>query len=166
MSKIYSRPRIKIPIFRNTRTSIKDIKKLKNKAKNENRKFNNGINIKKEKVIKLVIIVILAILTAKYIINSVYPIFDSLCETKAKSIATIISNKEATNVMNEHTYDEIYTVEKDSNGNVTMVKSNMIAINEIISDVTIKIQEDMDKESRENIEIAIRKFYWNETFSR
>ena len=68
--------------------------------------------------------------------------------------------------MNEHTYDEIYTVEKDSNGNVTMVKSNMIAINEIISDVTIKIQEDMDKESRENIEIAIRKFYWNETFSR
>ena len=51
-------------------------------------------------------------------------------------------------------------IEKDNNNNITMVKSNVIAINEIISDVAVKIQEDIDNRGRENIEIAIRKFYW------
>jgi len=83
-----------------------------------------------------------------------------LCEAKAKSIATIVSNEQATNVMKEHSYDELFTLEKDNNNNITMVKSNVIAINEIISDVAVKIQEDIDNRGRENIEIAIRKFYW------
>ena len=50
--------------------------------------------------------------------------------------------------------------EKDNNNNITMVKSNVLAINEIISDVAVKIQEDIDNRGRENIEIAIRQFYW------
>ncbi len=82
-----------------------------------------------------------------------------MCERKAKSIATIVSNEQATNVMKEHSYDELFTLEKDNNNNITMVKSNVIAINEIISDVAVKIQEDIDNRGRENIEIAIRKFY-------
>ena len=156
MSKFYSRPRIKIPKFQIKRTNINDISILNNKR---------NLDIKKTKMIKIIVIIIIAILTAKYIIDSVYPIFDSLCETKAKSIATLISNKQATNVMKEHSYDEIFIVEKDKNDNITMIKSNMIVINEIISDIAIKIQEDMDKESRKNIEIAIRKFYRNEVTS-
>lgn len=83
-----------------------------------------------------------------------------MCEAKAKSIATIVSNEQATNVMKEHSYDELFTLEKDNNNNITMIKSNVIAINEIISDVAVKIQEDIDNRGRENIEIAIRKFYW------
>ena len=51
-------------------------------------------------------------------------------------------------------------MEKDKNNNITMVKSNVLAINEIISDVAVKIQEDIDNRGRENIEIAIRQFYW------
>ena len=50
----------------------------------------------------------------------------------------------------DNSYDEIFIVEKDKNDNITMIKSNMIVINEIISDIAIKIQEDMDKESRKN----------------
>ena len=71
-----------------------------------------------------------------------------------------VSNEQATNVMKEHSYDELFTLEKDNNNNITMVKSNVLAINEIISDVAVKIQEDIDNRGRENIEIAIRQFYW------
>ena len=39
-----------------------------------------------------------------------------MCEEKAMSIATVISNNKATEVMAEHTYDEIFTIEKDKNG--------------------------------------------------
>ena len=140
MHKIYSRPRIRIP------------KVILNKEG-----FNNYRN---KKIIKIFIILIIAFSTVKLVLDAVYPIFDTLCEAIAKSIATIVSNEQATNVMKEHSYDELFTLEKDNNNNITMVKSNVLAINEIISDVAVKIQEDIDNRGRENIEIAIRQFYW------
>lgn len=140
MHKIYSRFRIKIP-----KITIQNSNKFQiNKA---------------TKMIKVILIIIIAFATAKLILDSVLPIFDTLCENKAKSIATMISNEQATAVMKEHTYDELYQVEKDNNGNITIIKANVISINEIISDVALKIQGEIDKKGREDIGIAIRKFY-------
>lgn len=140
MHKIYSRPRIRIP-----------------KVLINGEVLNNHKN---KKIAKIIIILIIAFSTVKIVLDAVYPIFDTLCEAKAKSIATIVLNEQATNVMKEHSYDELFTLEKDNNNNITMVKSNVLAINEIISDVAVKIQEDIDNRGRENIEIAIRQFYW------
>ena len=47
----------------------------------------------------------------------------------------------------------------DNDGNIKMIKSNIIAINEIISDVANKIQIELDNKGKEDIEIALRKFY-------
>lgn len=132
MDKIYSRAKIKIP---------------------------NGINRKKKKTIVIFIILVIAFSTVKITLDAISPIFDTLCENKAKSIATKISNEQATKVMEEHTYDELFSIEKDNNGNITMIKSNVIPINEIISDVAIKIQNEINNQGRENIQIALRKFY-------
>mgnify|MGYP005776637317 FL=1 len=113
---------------------------------------------KGKKTVTILIILIIAFSTLKLVLNAVMPIFETLCEDKAKSIATIISNEEATNVMSEHTYDELFTIEKDNNGNITMIKSNVIPINEIISDVAVRIQEQINARGRENIEIALGSF--------
>ena len=142
MDKIYSRPRIRIPKI----------------VLNRGKKFNNQKN---KKFVTIIIILSIAFGTVKIVLDAVYPIFDTLCETKAKSIATKISNEQATNVMREHSYEELFTIEKDSDNNITMVKSNIIAINEIISDVAVKIQDDIDARGRENIEIAIGSFTGN-----
>lgn len=144
MHKIYSRPRIKIP---NIKLNI--IKKNKRRG-NIN---NNEINGNK---FKIIIIVTIAFITVRIILGAIYPIFDTLCEAKAKSIATIISNEEATNVMKGHSYEEFFTVEKDSNNNITMIKSNIVKINEITSDIAGRIQKRIDNTERENIEIALR----------
>ena len=139
MHKIYSRPRIKLPrIILNNRS--------------------NYNNVKTKKGFKILVVLIIAFSTAKFMLDAVLPTFDTLCENRAKSIATIVSNEQATNVMKEHTYDEIFTIEKDNEGNVSMIKSNIIAINEIISDVAIKIQQDIDKKGREDIQIALGTF--------
>lgn len=132
MDKIYSRAKIKIP---------------------------NGINRKKKKKIVIFIILLIAFSTIKITLDAISPIFDTLCENEAKSIATKISNEQATEVMKEHTYDELFSIEKDNNGNIAMIKSNVIPINEIISDVAIKIQNEINNQGRENIQIALRKFY-------
>ena len=139
MSKIYSRPRIRIPkIF------------LSNVGDKNSRK--------KQKIAKIFIIIVIAFSTVKIVLDAILPIFDTLCKDKAKSIATIISNEQATNVMREHSYDELFTVEKDNDGNITMIKSNVFPINEIISDVAIKIQNEIDKRGREDISIAVGSF--------
>lgn len=146
MYKIYSRPRIRIPKI----------------SFNGGNRFNNE---KCKKMISIIIILIVAFGTVKIVLDAVNPIFDTLCETKAKSIATMISNEQATNVMREHSYEELFTIEKDSSDNITMVKSNIIAINEIISDVAVKIQEEIDNRGKENIEIALRKFHRSKIIS-
>ena len=76
MYKIYSRHRIRWP------------KKLNSK--------------KGKRMLKVIIILMIAFTVAKIILNSILPVFDKLCEEKAMSIATIISNNKATEVMAEH----------------------------------------------------------------
>lgn len=141
MHKIYSRPRIRIP-----KIIIQSGKKMKTK--------------KAKKMTTMLIILIIAFSTVKLILDAVLPIFDTLCANRAKSISTTVSNEQATNVMREHTYDELFTIEKDNEGNITMIKTNVVPINEIISDVANKIQEEINSKGRDNIEIALRKFYW------
>lgn len=140
MSKIYSRPRIRIPKIFLSNVSDKNFRK-------------------KQKMTKIFIIIVIAFSTVKIVLDAILPIFDTLCKDRAKSIATIISNEQATLVMKEHEYDELFTLEKDNDGNIIMIKSNVGPINEIISDVAIKIQNEINKKGRDDIEIAIRKFY-------
>ncbi len=139
MHKIYSRPRIRFP-----KIIIQSKKRMQSK--------------KAKKITTLLMILIIAFSTAKLILDAVLPIFDTQCQNRAKSIATTVSNEQATNVMKQHTYDELFSVEKDNSGNITMIKSNVIPINEIISDVANKIQEEIDARGRENIQIALGSF--------
>ena len=138
-SKIYSRPRIRIPKLFFSNNGDKNLKR-------------------KQKIAKIFIIMVIAFSTVKIVLDAISPIFDALCEDRAKSIATIISNNEATNVMKDHTYDELFTVEKDNEGNITMIKSNIISINEIISDVAVRIQNSINDRGKEDIKIAIGSF--------
>ena len=148
MHKIYSRPRIKINSIGVKRTEIT--------GKNPNKTNFKKINSKK---LKIIIIIAIAFCTVRTILEAIYPIFDTLCESRAKSRETIISNEEVTNVMKEHSYDELFTIEKDSSNNIRMIRSNIISINEISSSIAEKIQKRLDDTEREKIEIAIRKFY-------
>ena len=139
MYKIYSRPRI--TIFNKINYYKRKIKDKKNKKK-----------------LQIIIILIIAFSTAKLILDSILPIFDTLCENKAKSIATIISNEQATAVMKRYTYDDMFIIEKDSDNKIAMVRSNVIVINEIISDVAVKIETELENRGREDIEIALGSF--------
>lgn len=139
MSKIYSRPRIRIPKIFVSNIGDKNFKK-------------------KQKITKIFIIMVIAFSTVKVVLDAISPIFDTLCKDKAKSIATIVSNEQATVVMKEHEYDEFFTIEKDNDGNITMIKSNVGPINEVISDVALKIQNEINEKGRDNIEIALGSF--------
>lgn len=133
MDKIYSRKRIYIPkiIYKN--------------FKNDNNK----------KVSKFILIVTVAILTFSIIIKSINPIIDKLCIDKAKSIATLICNSESTKIVKNYKYEDLVTIYKDDNNNITMIKSNIAPINLIISDVAESIQRKIDETEYDKISIKL-----------
>ena len=114
---------------------------------------NNDTNNKKG-FLKIIIILVIEILVARNIINAINPIINRHCVNKAKSIATIISNEQATIVMENYKYEDLAVVIKDDNGKIQMVKLNIIPVNEIISDVAIKIKQQLN--SVENAKFGIR----------
>lgn len=129
--------------------------KLKNLFYNRGRpKKNDETKIKlKKRIIKFIIIAIIATLIIQMIFVYFEPVFEASCEEKVKSLATIITNQQSTIVMNKYQYDELYTIEKDSNGEIKMIKSNVVPMNNLISDLTENIQNEF--EEMENPEISI-----------
>lgn len=136
MDKIYSRKRF-------------NIYKIPNKFQK---------NTKVAKLIKITIVIIMAIVTSKLIIVAINPIFNKQCENISKSIATKICNEQATKVMGNYKYEDLCTITKDSNGYITMISANIIAINEIISDIPIKIQDELNKSDNSKLKIPLGSF--------
>ncbi|MBO5348403.1 MAG: sporulation protein YunB [Clostridia bacterium] len=132
MDKIYSRKRIIIPKISFSRI---------NNFKNYNNRNSDKNNNKKGALLKVIIILIIEIIVARNVVNAVNPIIKRQCSNKAKSIATIICNEQATVVMENYKYEDLAVVIKDENGKIQMIKLNIIPVNEIISDVPLKIQE-------------------------
>ena len=131
--KIFSRYKIKLPKL--NKIIIKDNKKL-------------------SKIIRIIAILVIAIIVFKTI-----PIIDEQCKTMAKSIATKISNEQATNVMANYEYEDFCEVIKDENDNIKMIGVNMITVNEVISDIPILIQEELEKEENSTFNIKLRKLH-------
>ena len=60
--------------------------------------------------------------------------------------------------MKEYSYDKLFEIEKDEQGNIKMIRSNIFTINQITSDIAIKIQKKIDERGSDNINIASGSF--------
>lgn len=109
----------------------------------------------KKRIIKILILLLVMLAVAKLTLNYVDPIFEAMCETKLKSVSTIITNQQSTIIMNKYQYEELYTIEKDADGNVTVIKANVVPINNMISDLTENIQHEFNDASKTQIHIPI-----------
>lgn len=138
-TKIYTRHRIKLPKITEDRN--------------------------KRKIIKILLILVIAITIVRAVLLSINPIIEEKCKTVAKSIATKISNEQATLVMAKYTYEDLINVIKDENRNIKMIGTNIISVNEIISDIPIKIQEELEKSENNNFNIKLGSFFGSKIFS-
>lgn len=150
MDFIYSRKRIKIPKINN-----------RGNPKLPNFKNKSDFSARTIKRLKIIIITIIALFVAWNLTKEIEPIIEEQCKTKAKSIATQISNKQASIVMEKYKYEDLCTVVKDENNNVKMIKSNVMSVNEITSDVAIRIQSEIDKYEADDIYIRLGSFTGN-----
>ena len=113
----------------------------------------------KRKWLKIVVILVIVAVVYQIIFSYIEPVFEALCEDEVKSRATIISNQESTKIMNKYQYDELYTIEKDEAGNVVIIKSNVVPINNMISDLTENIQNRFNEMENTQIDIPIGNLF-------
>lgn len=146
MDSIYRRKRIRLPkiVFQ---------------------KFNKMEPKKTRKLVKFCLIVFIMIITFQTSLNSIKPIFDTLCKDKAKSVATVICNEESTKIITNYKYEDLITIHRDADNNITMIQSNISPINYIISDVGEKIQKRIDETKSENTYINLGGFTGSKLFS-
>ena len=91
MSKIYSRKRF----------ILKPCRGIGGLPNGGSSKIPKKTFIIQRKTLKVVLVVAVAIFVYKSIMRYIAPVFETLCEDKVKSIATIISNQESTRIMNK-----------------------------------------------------------------
>lgn len=99
MSKIYSRKRLR-PF------------KPQKYNWHKKRKTNSSFGF-------FMVIIIVAILFYMIITKSVEPIFDKLCSNEARSIANKIINDESSRALENYTYNDLYSIERDASRKYT-----------------------------------------------
>ena len=137
MDYLYSRPRIKLP-----QILIINQKKYR--------------KIHKYKFIIVILFLLIFIIIS--IIKAITPVFNKLCEDKAKGIATLICNRQTSRCLKEYNYSDFIIIHMDDEKNIKMLEANMKNINLVVSDITEKIQQEIDNTGRDNIYIRLGSF--------
>ena len=133
MDKIYSRNRIKLPKLK--------IIKLDNK--------------KLRKIYFTALILIITITTGYSVLKSIDPIFEGLCISKAQGIATDITNRKSSEVLGRYNYQETVKLIKSDDVKNSILKTDIVMLNKIVSDIAIEIQNELTQIKNQNIEIPI-----------
>ena len=153
MDKIYSRKRFILkPIFNKRKSSLIGRGAL---GFTQYGRREDITRYARKRIIKICIIILVLLILVKLTLKYVDPIFEAMCETKLKSVSTIITNQQSTIIMNKYQYEELYTIEKDLDGNVAVIKANVVPINNMISDLTENIQNEFNDASKTQINIPI-----------
>ncbi len=135
--KIYSRNRLKI---------------FKPKKYNRRHKdYNTGYKL-------IITIIIIAIIIYLIIVKSINPIFKTLCANEAHAIATKITNEKTSMSMQDYDYGDLFTIEKDENGNIQMINANVFTIDKLTSDVSERIQKGLEEAESTNVKLSIGSF--------
>ena len=143
MDKIYSRNRIKLP----------NISELKNNRK----KF--------KKIYFTMIILVISIITGYNVLKTIDPILEGLCIAKAHGIATEITNIKSSEVLARYDYQNTVKLIKGEEGNNSILKTDIVMLNQIISDIAIEIQKELNDLESRDIEIPLGALTGNSYFA-
>ncbi len=122
-------------------------------ANTNNNYFTRQGNKVNKKFINIICIMVVATITCYSVIKAINPILNQLCVDRAKNIATKISNEEASVIMRQYNYEDLVTIERDTDQNIRMLQINTKNLNEIISDIPVRIIDRFKQEENCNITI-------------
>lgn len=131
MDSIYYRKRIRFPKVKSFYTNNKNAKRF----------------------FSIFIIILVAVSTFYTFFKSLNPIFERLCLEKARAIGTYIMNNASNKVLDNIDYSNIIKIEKNENNNV--VKTDVVVINKIASDIALEAEKQFKELENETIQIPM-----------
>lgn len=102
-----------------------------------------GIN--KPFVFFIILVVVIIGICSLCFNKRIEPTLKALCQSNAKSIATICTNKAVYENIKDIKYDDLIKIEKDDNNKITALSANVMQMNLISTNVTTKIDEELTK---------------------
>ncbi len=149
--KIFTRNRLRLP---KVNLKQKETKRVNIKQRPPIlRKCGN-----RQRFVQVLVIIFIAFTFAYFVLQSIKPIMEQQCKNTAKAVATKICNNEATEVMKKYSYEDLLNITKDEQGNIKMIGTNVITVNEIISDIPVHIQEALEKDENNSFNIKLGSF--------
>ena len=130
------------------------------------RKWTFRIKNRKIIILKPIFILIVVLIIIQLFTNMIKSSLYSLCKAKVEGICITVSNKAIDDVMNEIKYEDLIIFDKDSDGKIIALKSNVVEMNNISSEIAIKIQEIYDELDDIYVYVPLRQFYRQYAFSR
>ncbi len=122
----------------------------------ENNKKNKKVNQKyKNFLVLMIVAIIIAYATAINIINSINPMLERQSRVLARSTAAKLSNEASKEAMKDLTYQDLCIVDKDENGNVTMMKLNVTNVNKVTTQIALDIQNALNERTNNSFYIRI-----------
>ncbi len=107
----------------------------------------------------ILIFVGIFVVCATYFRNSVVPVVIESSEAQVRAIGTNAVNLAATSVLSENiTYDDLFTVVKNKNGDVEMIQANSPRINAIARQIANLAQANLDDLGVQTLDIAFGTF--------
>lgn len=107
-----------------------------------------------KKYANIITIIVVALLTVFFLIKTITPVFNNLCQSEAKATATKIVNDTIDDVMENYTYTDLVVINKDNDGKINSIHADTATLNKIVSNIATNIQKNID--SQENRDIYIR----------
>ena len=137
-----------------------------------NKKTNNNNNSRRFKtryrlLIFFAVIIIFSVVVLKYSESRLRPIIVSMAETHAKSIGSKVVSEAITEEIevNNISYDDLISFEKDENGKIAALKTNIIMINRLKSRLSVVILDKLSNMNDINLYIPIGNIINGEFFS-
>ena len=103
------------------------------------------INNRKIFLIKLIVILVTITFIFQAMTDLVEGTLHSLCEAKVESIGITVSNKAIDDVMDGIQYEDLIKFDKDAEGKIIALKSDVVEMNNISSEIATKIQKIYDE---------------------
>jgi len=124
------------------------LRKLKNKIKNNKKKFLITITV--------ILVIVICYSFFSLLIN---PVLVNTIELRAKSISTRAMNSAVSDViMNSIVYDDLINIVTDELGNISMIQANTLEINNLSKDLAQTTEIKIDEYGKNGVGIALGSF--------
>lgn len=103
------------------------------------------INNRQIIIAKVILILIIVLIIFQFMTDMVEDTLLSLCEAKVEGIAITVSNKAIDDVMEDIEYEDLIKFDKDEGGKIIALKSDVVEMNNISSEIATLIQKMYDE---------------------